>query len=453
MRKEEAAGMREWKVVKITRENEARFYDCIPAACRMRMVQKGGFAVGAADTKGEPVGALVGEAHKEAVEISSIYVKPKSRRQGIGTGLLDAVKQLLASRGGGRAAISYPYPRMREMDQFLISCGFRPEEEGNRVYFVAVNDIQGMGFLKKPAPVAGGSLVPLSRMADEDRVRWLRRFGRDLPEDLDPRKCGGELLAEESLVFMGKGQVSAFAVLSRLEDGTLYLASLYSKRGAVKAMVPLLQQVLAGLIEKHPGEVLCFAAATRAGRGLADRLCGEKEDCVDIQTMRTSVWHAGTQEEGEEMDFHTPESLMPRLGGLSNRLNGLGIENDILMSVDTFPAVLAETGGRQLRFTYVPAGTAGEGRFVLNITWTVSGQDGQVEGLFGMLSLCQQFNQESLFASSVYDPARNQAMVRCAVPEMGGIPEEEYISYVIGLFTDSIRQFEELMESRAQERS
>ena len=43
------------------------------------------------------------------------------------------------------------------------------------------------------------------------------------------------------------------------------------------------------------------------------------------------------------------EQLMPKLTALSERLEDMGIENDVLMAMESLPAVLAEVEGRQLQ--------------------------------------------------------------------------------------------------------
>ena len=42
------------------------------------------------------------------------------------------------------------------------------------------------------------------------------------------------------------------------------------------------------------------------------------------------------------------EQLMPKLTARSERLEDMGSENDVLMAMESLPAVLAEVEGRQL---------------------------------------------------------------------------------------------------------
>ncbi len=427
----------ECKLVRITGENRELFRECIPDVWYERLLRKDVAAVGALSP--EAVGAVVTVVEEKDVRLISIYVKEPFRRKGIGTELIRSAKSMTGLAKKRALAVEYQYPSMRALEAFLFRCGFRMELEGNQIYSVPIKKIPGTGLLEKPAAVKEGKILPVSRLSEHVKAEWLYRFGHDLPIELDPRRSGGEFLPEDSMVFLLREEVLAFAVCSRLEEGVIYLASLYSDSRSVMALLPMLQKTVSNLAGKYTEETLCFSAATEAGKRLAEKVCRGQEDKIDIQTVRTGVWRREKEETELTMNQYDMENLMPRVNGLSYLLDELGLENDVLFSMEAFPAILAAAEGRSIRFTYIPAAPVEEERFVLNLVTELPMKE---EGLFGTMMACEEFNAASLFAAAYCRPGGDQVVLRCAVPEPGGLPSPEELRYTIDLFLGSVEQFE-----------
>ena len=132
------AESREWRLVKITVENQKMFSHCIPDTYKKHLFQRGMSAIGAVDGQGEGCGAVVACVEDENIRILWVYVEPKQRRKGIGSDLLGEVKNALIRRKKreGRLFIEYPYPKMRELELLLLRSGFFTEAETNRIYYV-----------------------------------------------------------------------------------------------------------------------------------------------------------------------------------------------------------------------------------------------------------------------------------------------------------------------------
>ncbi len=427
----------EYKLVRITGENRELFRECVPDVWYERLLRKDVAAVGALSP--EAAGAVVMVVEEKDIRLVSIYVKEALRRKGIGTELIRAAKSMTGFAKKRALAVEYQYPSMRALEAFLFRCGFQMELEGNQIYSVPIKKIPGTVLLEKQAAVKAGKLLPVSKLSENVKAEWLYRFGHDLPLELDPRRAGGEFLPEDSMVFCLREEVLAFAVCSRLEEGVIYLASLYSDSRSVMALLPMLQKTVSNLAGKYTEETLCFSAATEAGKRLAEKFCSGQEDKIDIQTVRTGAWRREKKEKEITMNQYDVENLMPRLNGLSYLLDQLGLENDVIFSLETFPFILAEAEGRSIRFTCIPAAPVEEERFVLNLVTELPVKE---EGLFGTMMACEEFNLTSLFATAFCRPGDNQAILRCAVPEMDGLPSPEALQYTIDLFLDSVKQFE-----------
>jgi len=437
----------ECKLVRITGENRELFRECIPDVWYERLSRKDVAAVGALSP--DAAGAVVAVVEEKDVRLISIYVKEPFRRKGIGMELIRSAKSMTSLKKKRALAVEYQYPSMRMLEAFLFRCGFRMELEGNRIYSVPIKRIPGTELLEKPAAVKAGKLLPVSRLSEHVKAEWLYRFGHDLPIELDPRRSGGEFLPEDSMVFLLREEVLAFAVCSRLEEGVIYLASLYSDSRSVMALLPMLQKTISNLAGKYTEETLCFSAATEAGKRLAEKVCRGQEDKIDVQTVRTGVWRREKEETEFAMNQYDMENLMPRVNGLSYLLDELGLENDVLFSMEAFPAILATAEGRRIRFTCIPAAPEEE-RFVLNLVTELPMKE---EGLFGTMMACEEFNAASLFATAFCQPGGNQAILRCAIPELEGLPSPEELKYTIDLFLGSVEQFEREILNRETDKN
>ena len=436
---------KKYQLVWITQENRDKFSGCMIGKYQLQLRRKGAAGVGAVGPEGDACGAAVGFMGEEGMEIVSLYVKPEFRRQGIGSKLVKALRTLVLREGKKELTMEYPYPKMREMESFLFQNGFRQMRDGNRVYYIPIREIPDSGFFDNRNRETEAGLRSMTEISSQQQIAWMQRFGKDLPLELDPRKIGGEPLPEVSFVSLSGDKVRAFTACSRLEDGSLYLGALYAEKGSARVLLPLIQKTLAALVEKDGDGTVCFAAATEAGKRLAERLCSGYEDKIEIQTMRTAAWIEKGEEIPLEENVYALENIMPRLNGLSVALSELEVENDVLLTMEAFPAVLASIEGRTFRFTYLPAGPVEEERFVLNLTSSFElSQDNA--NFFGV---CEKFNSGSLFASSLFYPQGGQIVLRAAVPDLGEYLRPEYLKFFLELFRDNVRQLEELLKTDA----
>ena len=94
-----------YKLSWLTQENKDGFSSCIPDTCQIQLLKKGAVGIGAAGPEGDAYGAAVALIGEERVEVSSIYVKPEFRRQGIGGKLVKALRTLMLREGRKELAV------------------------------------------------------------------------------------------------------------------------------------------------------------------------------------------------------------------------------------------------------------------------------------------------------------------------------------------------------------
>ena len=115
------------------------------------------------------------------------------------------------------------------------------------------------------------------------------------------------------------------------------------------------------------------------------------------------------------------EQLMPKLTALSERLEDMGIENDVLMAMESLPAVLAEGG------------------YLLSITAALEIPEEDEENL---VERCCRFNENSLLAMACLDPFRNQVIFKCGVPEAEEGWDSRILTFALEALAADIRRYE-----------
>ncbi len=430
------------ELVKITQKNRQLFSHCIPDTFKETLFQKGMNAIGILTGDHHGCAAAVSTLENGNIRILSLYVEPEYRRSGMGRRIIRALQSFTEKMGQGERhlLIRYPCPKMREMEIFLLGCGFQIEEEGNQIYYVPVRDTGDLDLLQKELPIPKGQIIAMKEMTREQKLHWLHRFGNDLPEAFSPKNAGGTLLEEHTFLYRKDGVEESFVICTHLGDDSIYLAALYSEPKAVKALPCLLKAVLSSLLLKYEDKILCFAASTDSGKRLAEHLCRGHEAKIRIETMRTAVWRGEEQSRKIEYDPFGEMDLIPRLNSLSLVLGDMGIVHSVRYpEADTYPGILADIEGKTIGISYDLASSVEEERFVLNLLYVPSDKEKE---FFDLALACQRFNLSSPFGSAILDKDRGQVLLRCVTPEFGGVIDRETLTMVIHLFTDSIRQFE-----------
>ncbi len=156
----------------------------------------------------------------------------------------------------------------------------------------------------------------------------------------------------------------------------------------------------------------------------------------------------------DDIEISLASMVMPQNSTLLDELAELGVEADLLVTVDDVPYVLAQYEERRIQFHFLPVD--GE-HFVLNMVHYVSDRtmvedtsEGSLKG-FDSFLICERFNAGSLLASAVYNPMSNEYMLRMAIPTMGMPFETEYIQYLLSLFSESVMEFETMLQDEVNQ--
>ncbi len=435
-----------WVIQSITLDNLKDHTECLTKTGMALMTKRNTIGMAVSEMKNdkpEKSGALIAEIQKGRALLVSIYIKPEYREQGCGSFLLNNFLKLLNHLKVQEVAIEYPYPDMRELEHFLTQRGFTIQSEENKIYTVKVSDLEMAEFLTEKRDSYPGQILSVAELTEQQRYRWLSRFGNDLPSEFSPKEVDGSFLPERSMVSVRNGNVEAFTICSQLEEGVVYLAALYSAPSAIKALFPLIQKTLLGILEHHSQEMLCFAGATEAGIRLIDHLCRNYLPLFDIQTMRTAVWKPSSKEAITVESFDR-EILMARLYGLSANLEELGIEHDVVASVDQYPGILIEREAGVLQLKYLIVSLEEQEHFLLNVSTIIKKPD---LNEFSLQLLCEEYNQTSLFLSVWKHPMEPTLLFKASVPETEGIHQGDRLQFVLDLCADGLQQWNRMVQN------
>lgn len=184
-------------------------------------------AIGA-EAGGEAIGLALGRTGEHAAEISSVFVRPDRRRQGVGTRLLLALEEALASRGATRACVRFSdsLPGRTALTGLLTAAGWPPPE----VYALQITGRAGAmaaeggawagvaGRLKAPR----GFAFPPLRFEDRDDAEVERLMAQqDWGTHADPRLYREVLDPDCSVAIraVSDGRLAGWVIAQPLEVG------------------------------------------------------------------------------------------------------------------------------------------------------------------------------------------------------------------------------------------
>ncbi len=442
----------QFHAIRITRENGAAFYPYVIDGHIEWVLKRGVLGIGLLNAQGMACGAaIMRPAHNKAasgMELASFYIDEQIRGQGAGKYLLNASKFLCAKLKQPRLSATYPYPKLREIEDLLLNTGFVLLAEGGQIYRMSVAEAAKSSFSK----LFGQNIRRVCNLSRQQKVAWQSRFGRDIPEEMSPAKLEGEYLPDASTVYLDEqGQVKAFALCSRLSDGSLFLGEMHAMPGCGSLLAQVFSGVLDALEEAYPDGTLCFAAVNDAGRQIAGRLSAQCEESMTLQIVHTAVWDAPKDNDtgkGLNMPFTIGyEALMPRLNTLSVTLSEAGRANDVLLRSDALPCILSTAqDGTQFQFTYIPANGLGGESYFLNATAQLPMPEMQSGNSF-----CFRFNAESRVAQANFDMLSHQVIMRAVLPEAMLPTQVEPLRFFVDSFEQDVLEIMRLYREAVAE--
>ena len=148
-------------------------------------------------------------------------------------------------------------------------------------------------------------------------------------------------------------------------------------------------------------------------------------------------------EEGQN-DLDPMMFVVPRLEGLMDILDKLGMSSELMLNSQDVPFLTGEKkNGTITYFTYIPFDLENDGQFVLQMSRIL--KDGNEDIETSLIDIAS-FNLESGFGFAVQDPISGDIVLRAQVPEKGGV-EYEWYEYIFEMFEDACISLLDLLES------
>lgn len=144
------------------------------------------------------------------------------------------------------------------------------------------------------------------------------------------------------------------------------------------------------------------------------------------------------------MESFDREILMARLYGLSANLEELGIEHDVVASVDQYPGILIEREAGVLQLKYLIVSLEEQEHFLLNVSTIIKKPD---LNEFSLQLLCEEYNQTSLFLSVWKHPMEPTLLFKASVPETEGIHQGDRLQFVLDLCADGLQQWNRMVQN------
>ncbi|MDR1292874.1 MAG: GNAT family N-acetyltransferase [Clostridiales Family XIII bacterium] len=413
--------MGKFKAMIIGRENGLAFRPYIPVEYFEALLGNGRYGVGLLTEDGHAAGAVACTREDAALVIDSIFVDEAVRGQGAGILLVDSAKAL-SQKLGTALCVRYAHPDQREMALFFQKNGFIGPKEGNTIFSVPFGVIRESDFIKKDFPETD-TIIPFHEAPRKAIAGYKSRVGKEIPAFASVERAEGTPIPEATLACLYDDVIRAFIVSTVLEDGSLYLNSLYAEKGYARCLQALIQTALRALCERgDKGDALYVAAHNESGLKIIEHLLRDAPGEASTNTLYTMVFYPEDERniaDMEKLDNALPvlDMLMPKLSGLSELMTDIGIENDVVLQLEALPYISARMGegeeSLEIRLSYIPTDLDDASKYVLTAmtSWPLP------EGVSFVQMLCENFNLMTLGPVAHSDPLGETIYLKSVMPE------------------------------------
>lgn len=223
-------------MIKMIAPGEAdEFKSCFTPEVLARINNKQEMGIGALSDNNEPMGAvslsisdaIEGEEGRNLI-LEYFFILPKYRRAGVFRSILEFIRDKVKDMKG--IIVQTVVPDMENEEAVFEALGFSRLEDGNDVVSFPISGMDNSILSDEKTTMLQEDVVPLNELLPAERKTFLKAFEADLPAGLKPDNIPGKLLPDHSFVYITKkGLYGGFLLSSILEDGTLYLGSLFVK--------------------------------------------------------------------------------------------------------------------------------------------------------------------------------------------------------------------------------
>lgn len=200
-------------------------------------------------------GVLAGAVNNGIFDIESLYVAPEYRRLGIGTALIDRLRQTLLMKDIMiRAEYTLENEEKRAFSSFFKSNGFSRERIKIPCYYLSTIGDMKTEQDERLRNRYEGTILPFKEISDsvlKTASAYSKNEGFPLPE--------GGLLSDRvdrdlSFSALSNGRIMAYIAVEKDRDGLVLIPALWSKIPDPKVMIAMLKAAATAAIKKYPPE-------------------------------------------------------------------------------------------------------------------------------------------------------------------------------------------------------
>jgi GNAT superfamily N-acetyltransferase len=293
-----AAKTTEFQLIMLNNENSSAFRPYVAAEYFGDLPKDTGYGVGLLTEDGRAAGAIACTREGDALVINSVFVDETVRDRGAGTLLIDETKALSQKLGTVLCA-RCAYPSQREIEAFFVKNGFRGPVAGNSLFSVPFKAIRQSNFMQRDFSDAN-SPFPFHEAPREAVFEYISRIGNEIPAFVSLEHAWGKPIPEATLVCFHDGSICAFIICTALDDGSVYLNSLYAEKAHSQSINVLVQAAMRALCEKSgKGDVLHVAAHNEDGLKIIRQLLRGVHGEASENITHTAVFYPESESGAE----------------------------------------------------------------------------------------------------------------------------------------------------------
>ncbi|MBQ3614396.1 MAG: GNAT family N-acetyltransferase [Anaerotignum sp.] len=223
-----------------------------------------------------PCGAL-GALEKDGIlRVSSLYVKPENRNQGVASQLIREAEQLAETIGMTGISFSYACDREKALllDRFFLKNGYTMPIEGNTMMTFRIADIEKSAFAKLTEKLKpSGQIVPFTAISGQGLENLKTKVESKIPFYMTLFDAAGKPIPELTIAYIHHGSVSAYITITD-DNGMLHFDAAYLDNTSETAhLLMLMKQAYETIKAKYPQyQLMSVTGKTDSGMELINKL-------------------------------------------------------------------------------------------------------------------------------------------------------------------------------------
>ena len=223
-----------------------------------------------------PCGALGAQEKDGVLRVSSLYVRPENRKQGVASQMMQEAERMAEIIGMNGISFSYACDRNKALllDRFFMKNGYTMPVEGNTMVTFRIADIEGSAFAKLTANLKpSGKIVPFTAVTGQVLENLKAQVETKIPRYMTLFEAAGSPIPDLTISYIHHDAISAHITITD-QDGVLHFDAAFLDNASETAhMLMLMKQAYDTIKSKYPQyQIMTATGKTESGMDLIDKL-------------------------------------------------------------------------------------------------------------------------------------------------------------------------------------